>query len=125
MHDDNGENERCLRAIAHLVNHVRPDWHQQGIMAALRECPTGSIPDLTIAAMSAARDRTDQRTPAVIALDGPHWHARSAREDAVRTPQPPPVTIRPRTNAERAAQQEINRKHLATLRAQLRDRSDQ
>lgn len=66
------QHERDLRAIAHLVHQVRADWDIPGIMAALRESP-GGLADLVIAAVTAARDRRDQRTPAVIAMDGPHW----------------------------------------------------
>ena len=67
------EHERDLRAIAHLVARVRPEWHQTGVMAVLRDCPDDKLADTAIAALICARDRNDQMTPAVIALDGAHW----------------------------------------------------
>ena len=67
------EHERDLRAIAHLVARIRPEWHQPGVMAVLRDCPDDKLADTAIAALVCARDRTDQATPAVIALDGAHW----------------------------------------------------
>ena len=67
------EHERDLRAIAHLVNRIQPRWHTPGILAALRDCPTDRLADTALAAITCARDRTDQTSPAVIALDGAHW----------------------------------------------------
>ena len=67
------EHEHDLRAIAHLVARIRPEWHQPGVMAVLRDCPDDKLADTAIAALTCARDRTDQATPAVIALDGAHW----------------------------------------------------
>ena len=67
------EHERDLRAIAHLVARIRPEWHQTGVMAVLRDCPDDKLADTAIAALICARDRNDQMTPAVIALDGAHW----------------------------------------------------
>ena len=79
------EHERDLRAIAHLVARIRPEWHQPGVMAALRDCPDGKLADTAVAALICARDRTDQATPAVIALDGAHW-----RTTPGSAPPPPP-----------------------------------
>ena len=67
------QHERDLRAIAHLVNRIRPDWHVPGTMAVLRDCPTDKLADTALAAILCARDRRDQDKPAVIALDGSHW----------------------------------------------------
>lgn len=77
------QHEQNLRAIAHLVHQVRPDWELRGIMAALRGCPPDRLADTVIAAISCARDRHDQHTPAVIPHDGPHWHITGGN------PQPP------------------------------------
>ena len=67
------EHERDLRAIAHLVARIRPEWHQPGVMAVLRDCPDDKLADTAIAALVCARDRKDQTSPTVIALDGSHW----------------------------------------------------
>ena len=82
---DLDQHERDLRAIAHLVARVRPEWHQPGVMAVLRDCPDDKLADTAIAAIICARDRADQVTPAVIALDGSHWRigaSGSAETDA-------------------------------------------
>ena len=75
--------EQQLRAIAFLASAIRPDWRTTGIMAALRRRPDADIADLAIAAIWAAANRTEQHTPAVIALDGEHWHITGGN------PQPP------------------------------------
>ena len=81
---DLDQHERDLRAIAHLVARIRPEWHQPGVMAVLRDCPDDKLADTAIAAIICARDRTDQRTPAVIALDGTHWAAASVQPETPR-----------------------------------------
>ena len=74
-----------LRAIAFLVHSIREDWHEAGIMAALKKLNDRDIADLATAALKAAK-RTDQRTPEVIAMSGSHW---SEAKHAEPTPQPP------------------------------------
>lgn len=73
--------EQPLRAIAYLVGCVRPDWDTPGTMAALRRRQDAPVGDLAIAALYAAITRSDQRTPAVIALDGPHWRIQPVEPD--------------------------------------------
>ena len=75
------ERERDLRAIAHLVARIRPEWHQTGVVAVLRDCPDDKLADTAIAALVCARDRNDQATPAVIALDGAHWRIGTSSGD--------------------------------------------
>lgn len=61
------------RALAALVATLRPDWDAPGVLAALRTARTkGTADQLAHAAINAATN-TANRTPAVIALDGPHW----------------------------------------------------
>lgn len=72
------------RAIAFLVEAIRPDWGAPGVMAALDKLRDRPLADVTVAAMRAAM-RDDQRTPAVIALSGPHW----------LNPQQAPTTVPP------------------------------
>lgn len=82
MHEDH---EKDLRAVAHITHRIRPDWATPGILTALRACPaTASLADIAIAAITCARDRTDQRTPAVIALDGTHWATASIQPETPR-----------------------------------------
>lgn len=73
------------RAIAFLVAAVRPDWATPGIMAALDQVRDKPLADVAVAAIRAA-GRTDQRTPAVIAMAGEHWAAVKRSEP---TPAPP------------------------------------
>jgi hypothetical protein len=64
---------RQAKALAALVHELRGDWDTPGILDALgraRDIAPG--PDLAIAAIKAAGS-AHNRTPAVIALEGPHW----------------------------------------------------
>lgn len=70
-------------AIAVLVHQLRPDWDVRGVMAALGQCRDREPADVAIAAVKAASDRKN-RTPAVIALAGPHWL--SADRTTTQTP---------------------------------------
>ena len=60
--------------LASLVHAIRNDWDEQGIRSALLKVADRPLADVARAAISAT-SRTDQRTPAVIALDGEHWRA--------------------------------------------------
>ena len=61
-------------AVAYIVAAIRPDWDRRGIEAQLaRIDPAVSLAAVTHAAVVAAATRPDQRTPAVIAMAGPHW----------------------------------------------------
>ena len=82
--------EQDRRALAHLVGQLRPDWDRAGIAAALAKHPDQSLDVLAVQALIAATTRTDQRTPAVLGLDGDHANrARVAVSLPQVTPQPP------------------------------------
>lgn len=58
--------------------YVRPDWDQRGIVHALGKAKDrGTAAQVAIAALVAAQN-AGNRTPAVIPLAGPHWHASGA-----------------------------------------------
>lgn len=78
-----------VERLAVLINVIRPDWGVRGIRAALRKVSNRPLRDVTLAAL-AATARTDQRTPAIIALDGEHWRQAGSR---VRGDQPIPCDI--------------------------------
>ena len=59
--------------LASLVNAIRSDWDEAGIRSVLHKVTDRPLGDVTIAAVTAALTRTDQRTPAVIATTGKHW----------------------------------------------------
>lgn len=60
------------RALATLVATLRPDWGIPGVRAALHQARhRAPAHELAIAAIRCTRG--DARTPAVIAMDGPHW----------------------------------------------------
>lgn len=60
-------------SLAAFIASVREDWGHAGIVAALGEARCmGTALDVAHAALSAA-SRVENRTPAVIALPGPHW----------------------------------------------------
>lgn len=65
--------------LASLVHTIRPDWDEAGTTATLRKVCDRPLADVALAAIVCALTRTDQRSPAVIALDGKHWHALDAQ----------------------------------------------
>lgn len=68
------------KEIARSIHAIRRDWDRPGIEDALGRARLLSDPaTVAIAAHRAAADPAN-RTPAVIALDGPHWR------DATKTP---------------------------------------
>lgn len=71
--------------IANLIHTLRPDWDQRGIETQLRKVCDRPLGTVALAAISAALERIDQRTPTVIAADGPHWRIGTAKP----TEQPP------------------------------------
>ena len=79
--------------LAHLVAAIRPDWDHAGILAALTKVRDRELPDVVHAAVRAASD-SGNRTPAVIAMVGPHWQAATQN----RTPQPPRLNDRCRVH---------------------------
>lgn len=59
--------------LAQFIASLREDWGVAGVMHALGEARCmGDAYDVAHAALSAA-SRAENRTPAVIALPGPHW----------------------------------------------------
>lgn len=61
------------RTLAAFVGSLRPDWGRPGIEAALEKArPVAAAGDVAVAAIRAAQS-PGNTTPAVIALDGPHW----------------------------------------------------
>lgn len=84
------------RALAQFVATLRPRelrWDVPGVRAALSQARhRGSIDELAVAAIRAAMV-LENRTPAVIALDGPHWHTQGTSTAVVsaraeRCPEP-------------------------------------
>lgn len=69
------DRDKAERAIAFLVSQIRPDWNEPGVVSELRKCSERPLAQVAAAALHCAELRTDQRTPAVIALDGAHWQA--------------------------------------------------
>lgn len=66
-------NHEQAKHLAALVAALRPGWDVPGVRKALWDARTKGTPDqVAHAAITAAMDPTN-RTPAVIALDGPHW----------------------------------------------------
>lgn len=62
------------KAIAYLVNQIRPSWDRFGVESLLsRIDPAISLSAVTHAAVVAAATRLDQETPAIIAMSGKHW----------------------------------------------------
>ena len=62
-----------IKRLATLIHEIRPDWAEPGIASALTKVADRPLADVAIAAIQAATTRTDQRTPAIIAMDGSHW----------------------------------------------------
>lgn len=76
------------KALAALLHELRPDWDPQGLLAAIHGARTkGSNFELAIAAIRAAATPS-VRTPAVIGMDGPHWHPEPAPKPHSRGPEP-------------------------------------
>jgi hypothetical protein len=63
--------------LAAVVAALRDDWDERGIVAALAKArDRGDVWQVSMAAIRAAADPSN-RTPAVIAMDGPHWQERT------------------------------------------------
>ena len=59
-------------AIATIAVGIRPDWDHAGVLTALHKVRDRVLAEVARAAIAAALDHRN-RTPAVIALKGPHW----------------------------------------------------
>lgn len=80
-------NSAQARALAVLVNTLRPDWDVPGIATAIhRARHRAPVDELATAAIRFA-GRDDLRTPAVFADDGTHWMGLPVAE--ARAPQRP------------------------------------
>ena len=80
---------RAERALAAVVHEIRDEWDEHGITATLRRCSDRPLADVAAAALYAAIKRTDQRTPACIALPGEHWQALTRlRGETASAPEP-------------------------------------
>lgn len=66
---------RAERALAFLLHEIRDEWDEHGILSALRKLSDKPLAEVSAAAIFCAHHRTDQRTPACIALSGEHWQA--------------------------------------------------
>lgn len=66
--------EPQAQALAKLLHELRPDWATKSLLQMLWQHRDGHpFPELAAAAVTAANTPTN-RTPAIIFLDGPHWH---------------------------------------------------
>lgn len=76
--------------LAELLHELRSDWDVKGCVNFIREARTSrpgtSNFDLTVAAIRAAQN-PEARTPAIIALDGPHWHNAVPARPGAKTPK--------------------------------------
>lgn len=81
MNEDQEIQDQTLRAVAFILNKIRPGWDQPGTVVKLAEAVAKGhdLSALTIAAVRAANDPAN-RTPAVIPLDGAHWREPAPRE---------------------------------------------
>lgn len=76
-------------ALAAFIHSVRRDWDEAGIVKALGDARMmGDVCDLAVAALAAARESSN-RTPAVIAMQGPHWGHAAVRHKSSANTTPP------------------------------------
>lgn len=66
--------QRDAQALAYLANRLRPDWDRPGVEKILARVADRDLGKVAVAALVVAVQRTDQRTPACIAMEGHHWH---------------------------------------------------
>ena len=76
-------------ALAKFLRMLRPGWDEAGIVTALGNARLmGTAGDLAIAALAAAGEAKN-RTPAVIAMPGPHWNHSALRHKNSANTTPP------------------------------------
>ena len=76
-------------AASFVINLIRGDWDRKGIESALAKHPCQEADVLLVQGIIAAVTRVDQKTPAVLGLDGDHTNrARVALGQPARTPAP-------------------------------------
>jgi len=84
--NDQRTSQDDVRVIADWVHQIRPTWDQHGILAALAKRRDAQPARLALAALAAAAN-LDNRTPAIIALDGSHWRiGKTTETEADRHP---------------------------------------
>lgn len=82
--------KRIADPIAVVLEQIRPDWQMPGIMAALADPKLRDLPaDLVACAAIRAAANPAVRTPAVIPMDGAHWHGTG---EPARKDRPLPVS---------------------------------
>ena len=82
-----------VKRLASLIHEIRPEWAEPGIASALTKVADRPLADVAIAAIQAATTRTDQRTPAIIAMGGSHWTTNgSSQQPAPKQPNEPTCT---------------------------------
>ena len=62
-----------IKRLATLIHEIRPDWAEPGIASAIAKVADRPLAEVAVAAIKAATTRTDQHTPAIISMGGPHW----------------------------------------------------
>ncbi len=99
--------EQEARALARAIELMRPSWNAAGIAHALGLARSRANKwTVALAAINAAAD-DENRTPAVIALDGRHWPTMKAP-----TIPPPKPVVQELTEEEREA---AHRQYLAAV----------
>jgi hypothetical protein len=112
------------RALAQLVAALRPGWDVAGIRAALSNARhIAPAHDLAVAAIRATQG--DARTPAVIGMDGPHWHAPAptVRPPEVRCSEPGHTSFIAR-NCSACRAENLEGTHPASTPERARDRAE-
>ena len=65
-----------------LLHAIRPTWDPQGILHALGDVAGRDLATVVVAAVRAATN-PQVKTPAVIAMPGPHWETTAPRKQVV------------------------------------------
>lgn len=84
----------AAKTLADLTHHLRNDWHQPGILEAIRPLAAHHPPQDIIHALTAAtRPGTGVKTPAGIHYPGPWWpnHTTTAEHPTNHRPDPCPI----------------------------------
>jgi hypothetical protein len=92
--------------LAEFISTIRPDWGTPGVVKALSDARTrGDVAQVAQAAVRAAATPTN-RTPAIIALPGPHWQSTTAPSGGV-------TGLDPYAEAQHRRTRELSADHLA------------
>src|SRR5690349_5734876 len=94
--------EQEARALARAIELMRPTWQAAGIAHAIGQARLRANKwTVAIAALSAASE-DENRTPAVIPMDGRHWPLMPTPGPSNRFQAPPPLTDEERAAAHAA-----------------------